>query len=842
MRSPKWLLVAGASAVIVALGLAILIGSFTGANRQDNTDEVGVGLDRFGALDGPVASKTLDPVDVATDVTVKVARPGDVDAAWVADTRSELLGYDGVKSVAVQFLGDDETAFHLWLVDPRPAWLPPAQIAADVQAIVSEAALIEGDLLAPEVVVGGRVIADHRITELYDSLVNWLALFALVVAVALLRWVDWRRVALLAVAFVGSIYFGSKVVQNTFERFDGSITTTPVLGALAGFAVACVVALRLIHWHEEESLGSKAAPDDNAGASDGADLITRSLLSIINDLILVLGSVVVVLGILWIGGGLIRPLAAVVIGGLVGAAFSAAVVAPGFALVNTSAGGGGNMISELPDGRQLALLPVLGLVAILAILGSFLFRGAGVDLLDHRVLDESDAAHVVGDRLGNGPGDPSDAVVVTGPAEALAPFAEAAAALSDVAWVDTPDRRYTGTGPGDVAVIESLAAVEHLGSRTEPFAVVVPSVPIRSGEGADLISDLAVLTEGNLELTEGANSIQRGSTALVVLAVVLLALVGAGTVFVETENAGFAATSLVLRLLGGAATIGIYRLVNPGGSAGESMAALALVAIFVGLFELEFLNQRLRHGRRATVALGLSALGAAVFVALAAVVIALLALFGSWPTASGFGLAVAVALLIEIVVGFMVLRPLLFGEDAVYHTLARPFRSSLQSVQPGRTGKPVSVDDPQWRRLVNDLLIAEFGLQTDPEAGNLDQVFLDGTPLYRQAAEQHGNLSSAHLRVTGLAPQLRTVETYREAPSGVLSVTVDHPERQLVDQTGTVHGVRKPERRSTMLWVVSPEPGQFRIAESIELGAVSLDEQDPDAASTTFPEVAGVVG
>ena len=102
--------------------------------------------------------------------------------------------------------------------------------------------------------------------------------------------------------------------------------------------------------------------------------------------------------------------------------------------------------------------------------------------------------------------------------------------------------------------------------------------------------------------------------------------------------------------------------------------------------------------------------------------------------------------------------------------------------------------------------MAEFGLQTDPATTRVDEVFLDGTPLFAQASEQHRSLSASGLRVSGRAPQIKRVETFREGPSIMVSVTVDHPERHLVDRDGTVYGVRRAQRRSTMGWETLRSP------------------------------------
>ena len=88
----------------------------------------------------------------------------------------------------------------------------------------------------------------------------------------------------------------------------------------------------------------------------------------------------------------------------------------------------------------------------------------------------------------------------------------------------------------------------------------------------------------------------------------------------------------------------------------------------------------------------------------------------------------------------------------------------------------------------------------------------------------------AGLRITGRSPQLHDLRVVAAEPTPTVNVTVDHPVRQLIDQAGKVVGVRKPERRTMMLWLEETEAG-FRIADSVELGAQSL-ETEPDPGRT----------
>jgi hypothetical protein len=93
------------------------------------------------------------------------------------------------------------------------------------------------------------------------------------------------------------------------------------------------------------------------------------------------------------------------------------------------------------------------------------------------------------------------------------------------------------------------------------------------------------------------------------------------------------------------------------------------------------------------------------------------------------------------------------------------------------------------------------------------------------------------LRIVGRSPQLRSIRVVSGRDPVTLAVTVDHPIRQLVDRNGKIVGVRKPERRSVMLWLTAVADGSFRIGDSVELGAMPLS-----LGSEPMTEVAPALG
>ncbi len=879
--------------VAVASAVADAGGSVPSQSVQDE-------LAKFRALAPLDIQDVASTADLVPDLTLLVDRSGSLDGdQWWMAVREDLLGRADVTSVAVDFPSGDGVAFHLRMDELAMGRASVGATASDLVALIEGGAA--GDDGPVTVMAGGRALSDEVVVDRFERSVVWLAVLALLLSGYVVWRFGVRPGAVVALAWVGSVLLAGRIAARVVAPFDGTLATGPLLGALAGFLFALVVALRVLKWYGLEAVeATDSVPDESRVPRDGADSIRLSLAEVASDVILVLGGLLAVVGVLWIAGGSSRSLVAVIVGATVGAAFTGAVVAPVLAALPVDRSRRSTFLPfEVPTGAHLMMLTVLGLAGLLVVLAAFAFRPPARDLIDYRALPAEDPARAVGDVLGAGPGDPTDAVVtvVEGSAEATDTWAEAVATLSGVAWVDTAEKRYTGAGSVDVDPVMSLASSEQVGFRSDELAVVVPSVPIRSADGARLLDDIVELADDRVEIGAASNSLNRGSMALVIASVVLLALAGAGAVGVQTENTGLALTSFGLHLLGGAATVGLYRLASAEATAVETIAALAMVAVAAGLFELEYLHDRARFGSLWSTSAGLVssnlsqpggvdhdgsvapvevvgnghvdhddsptagadtdsdsdrldrispvAASAGLLATLGLLVAALWVLLGrvagGGPTLARFGFALAVALVIEVALGYLVLRPTLLGEQAPYHAVARPLRSTLHAGQRRQRSHPVSVDDPAWRRLVSDLLLAEFALQTDPATTRVEDVFLEGTPLFRQATEQHRSLASSDLKVSGRAPQIRRVETFREGPSIMVSVTVDHPERHLVDYDGTVYGVRRSQRRSTMLWLVGLETGAVRIAESIDLGSVPLDvEKTPD--KTSFPEVASVSG
>jgi hypothetical protein len=222
-------------------------------------------------------------------------------------------------------------------------------------------------------------------------------------------------------------------------------------------------------------------------------------------------------------------------------------------------------------------------------------------------------------------------------------------------------------------------------------------------------------------------------------------------------------------------------------------------------------------------------------------VLALVAPFGGGPGAGRLGMALILACGVEIAVGAVMLRPALVGQGPAFHAAVRPFRVAMH----GRSvGEPTDDDQPEgdaaWRAVVGDLLDAEFRFQIEPERAELSRVFVADTPVHRQAVAHHANLARSGLRIVGRGPRLVVLRVIHNRSPTILAVTVDHPGRQLLDGAGNVVGVRRPERRSGRLWLAVGPDGDYRIAESVERGAVSLDGE-PGPGDEQPGDPAGVV-
>ncbi len=145
--------------------------------------------------------------------------------------------------------------------------------------------------------------------------------------------------------------------------------------------------------------------------------------------------------------------------------------------------------------------------------------------------------------------------------------------------------------------------------------------------------------------------------------------------------------------------------------------------------------------------------------------------------------------------------------------------------------------DPEWRRIVNGLLRAEFDFQKTPGKAQFETVFVEGTPLFSELLEHNKRLRKAGLRVEGRGPVLKKLTAVNQESPVTVVVTVDHPPRHLIDAHDRVLGTRPAERRDGMLWLVQDPSGRYRIAEAVDLGTTEVERADSGATAAAVSEV-----
>lgn len=830
--------------VVVATLLVVMVAGFvTPASAQDT-------------------NSVMDPVDLAPELAVVVDGLGSDD---VDRPLERLESLPGIGRATWDRLDDNTTVFYL----SRSVGSGPSaealgrQAAADLQTLLPDA----------EILVGGAGIVDAELSQRYRSSTVWLVLLAAAVGAAIgSAFGGWKRMALAGGALTVAVLLAASIGSQVAGPFNGTMTTTAIPGALAGLVAGTAVTLRLLARFRDGFNG------------DGATAMRTAIFDLVPELALVTAGLAVTAFIVEFLDPGRSPLTVIVIASLAAILVVMAIMTPVLAVLGPS--GPARLPLSFPDGRDFPLLVVLAIAAVLVALSLFAFAGPAPKLIGEEALDDDTPASLVAERLLAG--DPTTALVALRPAsvspEDFQGWAGAVVERAEVAWVDTGAGRLTSTGQVEVA--ETTLLVD---PGRDDVVVVVPAVTARSIESQELAGRLTgiPLAGGPADFDGEASESARvvGSLSTNLTALVLLALVAGGSLLVMTQNRALAGLAVALRLIGGGATLGMLRLMVNEVTAAESVTALGVLALGLGLYELEFLRpvvgppgqvvyesvQRTLVG--ASVG-GASAGGdegltagtpgedgqrfdglppdrkttnlnsrlplvpnrgqyagiATATLVPAGLLLGFSAVLGGGPGTGQFGLALLAVTVIEVLVGMVLLRPALLGQRAAYHSAVRPVRVAMHSGIDLQRQKSLGAEDPVWRRTVGDLLQAEFRLQSDPASAELDSVFVPDTPLHKQAAAHHASLAEANLKIVGRSPQLRTLKTVSGRSSVTLTVTVDHPARNLVAGDGSVVGFRKPERRSGVLWLSPADDGSFRIAESVELGSVYLPEDgtEPD--------------
>ncbi|MGH1487891.1 MAG: hypothetical protein ACRBK7_00605 [Acidimicrobiales bacterium] len=792
-----------------------------------------------GVSDAPFAAVADTPPDSAVpdiagpdiavpDIALIVS---DLDDRGTPILLDRLGSIDGVMRVTSDVVSAEEVVFYLVRSNVGGA--------RSVDAIVAQADRIVM-VVAPDasILAGGSAVVDQVLLGRFRATARALVFFGALVGLAMALAFGWRRGLLSAGALAITVACGASIGSQVGGDFDGTITTTAVPGALAALVVGIVMSLRLSLWFRRPV------------GDDGAEMIRNAAGDLLVEFALVFSGLVfsaVLVELLSPGRS---PLTVVAISAIVAAVVVTAIMAPGLAILSGHRSAARfDVPVSIPDGRDLPLL-ILGAVAVgLAIVSVFAFRQPGVALLDVDRLDAESAPALVAAKLAVAGGDATTALIATKPVDVSQADFEAWALgvveRPEVERVDLASGRLLSTGPVEVpdsTLLVPPAAQSGSQDTTSAdaaisSAVVVLNVSPRSEAGQQAVDLLASPSlTGGVQRLEGYGvqaSALTGSTAVVVIAVIALAAAAALAMQVLTQSRSRSAVVFVLRVIGGGASVGIYRLMAPGATMAESLTVLAGLALAVGLLQLEFVGQRIAGPQSGLPADPVSPANPGQFagfaiaaLGLAGIVVALTTWFGGGPDIGRFGLGLFAAVLIELLAGALLLTPALLGQRAAFHTAVRPVRIALHATADRADDEQAGPEDPAWRRVVGDLLQAEFRLQAHPAEADLDMVFVPDTPLFRQAATHHASLGQADLRIVGRSPRLRSLKTISGRSSVSLAITVDHPERHLVDRSGSVVGVRKPERRSGVLWLSEMADGSFRIAESVELGSVPLPEAE----------------
>jgi len=820
---------------------------------------------------GAVAPGEVAGADLATPdllVTVgPVADPVPVVDALV----SALSG-----SPAVAWVAGDAT------VQP-PQVLVGLQPGAPGDGIEEVRRAVAAQSAGAPLALGGRALADDEVASRARLGVVLATVLAMALVGGLLAWLRGRNEALMAAAGIGATaLLGGALAAGLAGPLDGSVATTPLPGVLAAVLMASYLLLRLIGWFTvpvgDDHPAMVRAAWRAIGPEVGLGLAALVAVAVLSELVtparamatLVLaGAAVAAVVILPVA----PPLLAVL--GHPGAA-PAAGAAPRPADADADAvegddddddddhaagadADGADPVAAAarppaplwstplgpalpgPDGRQLPVAVLVAAGVVLAILAVFSFRSTSRDAL----FDERAAGTELDPAVLTTSGDPTAAIVARFDPGidqlAKSAWLERISLVPGVARVETATGRYVAGARVEVPTVPLAAAGVDRGDEAPTLALIVPTVSSRSPAAQDLVGDVrqmsgtvAVDLSGAPVDARTAAGRDASSTWVVII---IVALAGAAATFALVRDVRLAAVSGGLRLVGSAATAGFYQILASDPTGAEVQLAVLVGALATFLFELGVLG-RLRRGPH-TAATGellddaLRVEGWPALAALAVTSVAGLGLLAADLTVvRRLAVVLVLTAIVEALAGMWLLRPPVVGDRALRFVAVHPVQAALRAVL-----TPATADDPRWTRVVTDLLAAEQALQTDPAGGDLDRVFVPGTPLHRKAADHHAHLADAGLRVLGRDPQLRMVRVVGTSPTVTLTVTVDHPPRQLVDVGGAVLGVRKPERRSVMLWL-QPEPdGSHRIADSVELGVEPLGSVESTPAADAVPSL-----
>ncbi len=323
-------------------------------------------------------------------------------------------------------------------------------------------------------------------------------------------------------------------------------------------------------------------------------------------------------------------------------------------------------------------------------------------------------------------------------------------------------------------------------------AIVSPSETARSEltqstvKALDGIDAPAGVTLEGLAVDAEASGSGAGATLWVVVG--LLALTSGFTVIVLVGDLGLAVVAIALRLLTTAALLGSYSIVVGDATAAELQVVMLVVSVGIAMFEVGMLRSIVETTEPPDgfVTVAMRSGGGHAVLGLLAVAFAGLGLLASdLDVISGFGIALTVAVLAEILLGVWLLRPVILGEQAL--RAVRPaYRGRWVLGRRGPVaGQPVN---PEWRRVVSSLLREEFRFQTEPQDADLATVFVEDTPLFQELSQHNLRLRQNGLRIAGEGPTVVSVKAVNDGDPVTVAITVNHPSRQLLTETDDCSG------------------------------------------------------
>ncbi len=761
---------------------------------------------------------------------------GVVDPVIVASVAPSLSEIPGVSAVAVDTLDNGRVAIHVSFSDQGGV---DGADDATIDAVIGTAdRLLDGR----QVSVGGRAAIDRDLLDRLHrnallAIVPVIVLLGLVVAASVGPKLGFITASVVALASALGGMLGASVAGT----FDGTLASTAIPAVLVALLVSCVLTFRLLDWFRFPQ------------GDDQAEVIQRSLKHLAPEALLMFGGLVATAVVMELIGPGRASATVVAAGGIVAAIVTFAALPAILVTLPPVPNDDDYRLFRLPtpDGRDFPLPVLAGFACFLLALGLFAVRPPSNGLLDGDALPSGEASRRVAEQLVQSGGDPTDAIVASSSADVadadLDRWASAISDLPTVGWVETAAGRYV-TG----ALVSTGADAARFETQAATFAIISPDVSGRSNAALELAASVESLSAASVfdpDLTgvpvEGLATASAAASGLWVL-VLMLAFTGGLAVYLLMSDLFLAVATIGLRLLGTAASLGVYSLLSPDVSGSELQVLALVVNVGVGLFEIGFLRRigiglsedgapdvlvgdaLRREGRAAMFGLGVTALVGIAFLS------------SDLAVQRNLGVAVAIGVTIELLVGTWLLRPVVQGERAAGISRVRRPSRAVQLGLDELTGRDTpsasstvldlaAEVDPEWRRIVGGLLRAEFECQAEPSKAELASVFVEQTPLFEEVSNHNRRLIETGLRIEGDGPKLRALDVVNTSSPIAIAVTVEHPRRYLVDAGGRQIGQRTPEIREGMLWLMQDPSGRYRIAEAIDLGEAEPTESAMDA-------------